>query len=227
MLFSVLSRKDKVPRRNFSPLRSRFWLKNLRWWLPQEQVPRPCPAVTHWGSQVSRTQLAFRLLRPPKWRLPLPFDQGTGIGERFTAASRPGPRPVGALVSRWAQRGQDLSLTSLSTWRPPLPQPLAECHTNGRSLTVGCLWAGPTAAPTSDWAGPLKVAPWPLVACGRGPLQCWPMTERTHCLVTQCKVMVHSRQPFAKGCPSSHSVTRWGGGSPGRRLGSAFYLTRR
>ena len=37
--------------------------------------------------------------------------------------------------------------------------------------------------------------------------------------------MVHSRQPCAKGCPSLHSVTRWGGGSPGRRLGSAFYLT--
>ena len=181
MLFSVLSRKCKVPRHNFSPLRSRSWLKDLHWWLPQGQVPRPCPAVTLWGSRVSRTQLAFRLLRPPKWRLLLLLGHGTGIGERFSAASRPGPRPVGdpgEQVSWRAPRGQDLSLISLSTWRPPLRQPLAECLTNGRSLTVGSLWAGPTAVPTSDWAGPLKVAPWPSVACGRGPLQHWPMTEQ-------------------------------------------------
>ena len=183
MLFSVLSRKCKVPRHNFAPLRSRSWLKDLRWWLPRGQVPRPCPAVPRWGSRVSRTQLAFRLLRPPKWRLLLLLGHGTGIGERFSAASRPGPRPVGGpgeQVSWRAQRGRDLSLISLSTWRPPLRQPLAECLTNGRSLTVGSLWAGPTAAPTSDWAGPLKVAPWQSVACGRGPLQRWPMTEQDH-----------------------------------------------
>lgn len=61
--------------------------------------------------------------------------------------------------------GWDLPLTSLSVWQPPLHHLLDESPTNGRSLavshslivgrsvTVGRLGAGPTAAPTSGWAG--------------------------------------------------------------------------
>ena len=155
MLFSVLSRKGKVPRHNFSPLRSRSWLKDLRWWLPQGQFPRPRPAVTHWGSQVSRTQLAFRLLRPPKWRLLLLFDQGTGIGERFTAASRPGPRPVG--WPWWAGELRE-ARTCLLPHSPP-----EDHHSLNHWLNAS-----------------LTVAPWQLVACGRGPLQHQPVTEQDH-----------------------------------------------
>ena len=72
MLFSVLTKKSKVPRLNFHLPRSRSWLRegapaqacssrtqsgsscqcpdpaketDLNWWHAQCQVPRPCPAI--------------------------------------------------------------------------------------------------------------------------------------------------------------------------------------
>ena len=50
----------------------------------------------------------------------------------------------------------------------------------GCSLTVGGLWAGPTAVPTNGWAGPLTVSHWQLVSWGQGPLWHWPMAEQDH-----------------------------------------------
>ena len=45
---------------------------------------------------------------------------------------------------------------------------------NGHSLTVGCLGEGPTMTLTNDQAGPLTVTPWQLATCGRGQIQHWP-----------------------------------------------------
>lgn len=47
---------------------------------------------------------------------------------------------------------------------PRTTTPVTKSLTNGRSLTVGCLWAGPTLASTNGWAGPLPVSHWRLVA---------------------------------------------------------------
>ena len=67
MLFSVLIRKGKVPRHNFYPPRSPFWLRGGSSQLTPSSglVPRPCPAVIAEGGR-HPTQLALRLLRPPK-----------------------------------------------------------------------------------------------------------------------------------------------------------------
>ena len=70
--------------------------------LPQGQVPRPCPVVIAEGARCP-TQLALRLLRPPKVERPGPIDGDPGrwsqrqgwMGERFTAASKPGPSQWG------------------------------------------------------------------------------------------------------------------------------------
>ena len=48
------------------------------------------------------------------------------------------------------------------------------CH----SLTVGCLWAGPTTALSNGSTGPQTVTHWQLVARGWGPLWCPPVAEQ-------------------------------------------------
>lgn len=54
MLFSVLIRKNQVPRHNFHPFEIQILVKqeeaDLSWWLPQGQVPRPCPTVISEGA---------------------------------------------------------------------------------------------------------------------------------------------------------------------------------
>ena len=66
-------------------------------------------------------------------------------GPSFSELEGPGRRPGTASY---------LTLHLMTTTH----QSLAEFLTNGRSLTVGCLWAGPTAAPTNGATGPLTVA---------------------------------------------------------------------
>ena len=96
MLFSVLTRKGKVSRLYFRLPRSRPWLRKrgvcpgrlpgvfnqhpicisplvprLSWWdrahlAPLGSGPQTLPSCHHWACQVPRTQLALRLLRPPK-----------------------------------------------------------------------------------------------------------------------------------------------------------------
>ena len=75
---------------------------------------------------------------------------------------------------------QDLPLTSLSTWRPPLFRPVEESPMNSCSLTVGHSWEGPTAALANGRAGPLTVTQRRLVTWGRSPLQCQPIAEQDH-----------------------------------------------
>ena len=96
MLFSVLTRKGKVSRLYFCLPRSRPWLRKrdvcpgrlpgvfnqhpicisplvprLSWWdrahlAPLGLGPQTLPSCHYWVCQVPRTQLALRLLRPPK-----------------------------------------------------------------------------------------------------------------------------------------------------------------
>ena len=63
-------KKDKVPRHNFHPLRSRSW---LRWRLPQGQAPRPVqmPLLREAGTQ---GPAVLGLFRTPKWQRPGPLD---------------------------------------------------------------------------------------------------------------------------------------------------------
>ena len=63
-------------------------------------------------------------------------------------------------------KGWSLPLTSLSTWRPPLPQLLAESPTNCSSPTVGCLWERPTVGSTNGRTGPLPVWGWGCLVWG-------------------------------------------------------------
>ena len=67
LLFSVLTRKAKVPKHNFYPPRSASWLRGGRFQLAASSGPgsETLPSCHHWRSQVP-TQLALRLLRPPK-----------------------------------------------------------------------------------------------------------------------------------------------------------------
>ena len=69
MLFSVLIRKTKVPRRNFHPLRSRSWLRGGRSQLaaPQGQVPRSCPAVTAEEARCSGPKWPSDFSGHPNW----------------------------------------------------------------------------------------------------------------------------------------------------------------
>ena len=113
MLFSVLTRKGKVQRLNFYPLRSRPWLRGggpCMGWLPclgafvqhpvwvLPPVPRPgwgsrsqlaagmtLPSHHHSGSRAPRTQLALRLLRLRKM----------GAGPAARDPWRLPPRPLG------------------------------------------------------------------------------------------------------------------------------------
>ena len=68
MLFSVLTRKGKVPRHNFHPPRFQPWLREGRSQLTalQGQVPTSCPLVMPEGAR-HPSQLALSLLRPPTW----------------------------------------------------------------------------------------------------------------------------------------------------------------
>ena len=69
MLFSVLIRQTKVPRRNFHPLRSRSWLRGGRSQLaaPQGQVPRSCPAVTAEEARCSGPKWPSDFSGHPNW----------------------------------------------------------------------------------------------------------------------------------------------------------------
>ena len=63
-------------------------------------------------------------------------------------------------------RSQDPSLTPLSLRTTTLPT--VDWRGHQQLLTDSCLWEGPAVVLTNDWAGPLTVAHWQLVACGRG-----------------------------------------------------------
>ena len=80
------------------------------------QVPQTLSRHHHWRSQVPRTELARRLLRPPKHlgQVPQTATQvdccchevtETGTGERFTSASRPGPVQGWPWRGRWSPAG--------------------------------------------------------------------------------------------------------------------------
>ena len=115
------------------------------------------------------------------------------MGKRFPVTSRAGPRQWVALTralelcrtqsqpvpwapqltcwskAEWAGgpqgKGCDLRLNSLSISQLPPPcwlNPVTNCG----FLAVGSLGAGPTAAATSDWAGPLVVTPWQFLVGG-------------------------------------------------------------
>ena len=77
MLFSVLTRNGEVPRLNFSPVRSRSWLKSSQLMVPSEPGPQTLPSCHPWGSQVPGTS-HLQLLRPPKWWGPGPADDILG-----------------------------------------------------------------------------------------------------------------------------------------------------
>ena len=171
---------------------------NLSWQLPQGQVPRPAepPLLREPGAQ---DPIGLRLLTPPsggwsqRWPLSLGhWGRNGGEGHHHLKAWT---RPVGGLGEGsgpprthppiWslgpqltAAQGWDSLLTTLFVRGPPLWRPLTECSTNGRSLAVAGLGAGPTAAPTNGWGGSLTVTQWQLLAWGRSPLQCRPMAER-------------------------------------------------
>ena len=115
MLFSVLTRKGKVPRLNFYPVRSRSWLRGSRSQLaaPSGPGPQPLTSCHCRGNQEPRAQQDLRLFRPPKYgvgerQVPQTVTQAdchcryvteAGMMERFTAASRPGPGQQVVLVS--------------------------------------------------------------------------------------------------------------------------------
>ena len=118
MLFSVFTRKGRIPKHSFHPLRSWFWLRESRFQLAActGQGPQTFPSSHHWGSQCP-TYWPSGFSGPPNGggmgggshedcdpgRLTLLLGRrdrdvwGGGAGE-FTAASRPGPSQRAALV---------------------------------------------------------------------------------------------------------------------------------
>ena len=178
MLFSVLTRKNDIPRHNFHPLRSRScWEEaELSWRLPQGQAPT--------------TQLAFRLLRLPRqWgtrptdcilcRWPLPLGHRDGDGERCMAISRPG---------QWAAMGR---ASEPCRTEPPACSLGPSNSTTGMRLSE---WEGPgeTARihlsphcppedhqPSRHWLnGPRKVTHGQLLARERGAPWPRPVAEQ-------------------------------------------------
>ena len=114
--------------------------------------------------------------------------------EKFTAPSRPGPRPVGCLLlehavpsllpetpvhllaqgpGSWGPQGRKSGSASYLTLCLRTTIPPTNGTTNGRSLTVGCLWEGPTMAVISGWRGPLMVAHWSWLLVGGVFWQAW------------------------------------------------------
>ena len=109
MLFSVLTRKDKVPRHSSHPPRYPSLAKRRQISVGNSLTSgsSDSPSCHCWMSQGYPTQLALRLLRHPKGRSD-PTDCNAGglsllsgprdkDGGRLTTFSRPGPRLVGGL----------------------------------------------------------------------------------------------------------------------------------
>ena len=160
MCYSLLwQERTRSQGTKFHPLRSRSWLSGGRSQLvaPAGPGPQTLPNCHQWGSLVPWTHLA---LRPPKWQGPAPTDgapsrpplplvgtgrgrggslrcagQGSGALQNTAPSLSPGP-PDHPAAQGWVswrapRGGWGLPLTALSTWRPPLPQLLAESPTNG------------------------------------------------------------------------------------------------
>ena len=101
MLFSVLTRKGKVPRQSIHHPRSQSWLRAGRAQLtaPSGPGPQTLLSVISEGAR-HPTQLALRLLRPPEWgetrshRLQL-RQMTTAISSQRKERGRGSPLPQG------------------------------------------------------------------------------------------------------------------------------------
>ena len=106
MSFSVLTRKSKVLRHNFAPLRSPSWLKEGRSQLvaPSGPGPQPLPSCLAEGARHAGPNCPSGSSGCPNARWEGPGQQAAsyadchchlvteaGMEERFTTASRPGP----------------------------------------------------------------------------------------------------------------------------------------
>ena len=109
MLFSVLTRKSKVPRHDFDPPRSQPWLRGGRALLaaPSGQVPTSCPAVIPEGAMHHPSWPSASSGHPDRGDQVCDLDcdpdslccwvAETGLPQRFTTTTRPGPRLVEGL----------------------------------------------------------------------------------------------------------------------------------
>ena len=164
------------------------WTADLSWWLPQDQVPDPAQLSSlrkmgtqdptgPWAPQATHTagtgQANCTLYR---WLLPEVAE--TGMGARFTAASRLGPSQLAELARALEPQRTQTPACSLGPWLNCWPGP-------GKLESPGRRWGSASYLTLLDdhhsahhWLnGPIMLAHWQSLTWGRGPLQCWPMAE--------------------------------------------------
>ena len=186
MLFSVLTRKGRVPRHSFHPPRSRSWLRGGRSQLAAPSGPgsHTLPSYHHWGSEVSKPTgpQAPRAAQgggagptdcdPHKLLLILGHrDKDGGEGQHcFKAWAKASGWPWWGLLS--------------PAWHSPQPVSLVPHHPLAQDQGAGWRAQGSRQASTSyftlhlmatvlltaGWIKSLMVSHWQLVACGKGPL---------------------------------------------------------
>ena len=175
---------------------------------PSGPGPQTLHNCYHWGSQAPRMQPTLRFLRLPKWWGPGPIDcvpcgLPLPLGQRWEGG-RGSPPPQGL------GQGQ----------RVALARALEPCRTQPPACSLGpqSTPAGPrpgklerrihllphcppedhhsTARRLLAESSQLTVSPWQPAACGRGSLQCWPMTEQDHQTVSFWQLVACGRGPL-------------------------------
>ena len=193
---------------------------------PSGPGPQTLHNCYHWGSQVPRMQPTLRFLRLPKWwgpgpiecvpcGLPLPLGQRWGGG-------RGSPTPQGL--------GQGQQVALARALEPCRTQPPA-CSLGPQSTPAGPrpgklerrIHVLPHCPPEDHHStaprllaesSQLTVSPRQPVACGRGSLQCWPMTEQDRQTVSDSWLLVGGAH-----CSVDQSLSRAPTGPMATRVG--------